>query len=573
MKMPIRGQQSYIYAKKAADGEINVPLYVKKQCVEFVAIANGDNERFCMDEKKVSTISKLLKVLIVPKGLKAGNSCFDVLSGFQWLFIIAILCTVHRDDTSKRRYERAILEIARKNGKTFLIALLFILLFLTEPKFSKFYSVAPDGSLSREVKTAIEEIIKSSPATSGSYNGKVKFKMLRDYIHCNLTENKYIPLNYSNGHLDGRLPSVFLVDEAGGLPNAYAIEAMASGQLTILNKLGCIISTKYPTSHNPFEDEVAYCKKVLDGLVDDDKVFSLLYEPDDKTNWATNDKILEQANPLALEIPAIMEDILNKRKAAIEVESKRENFITKHCNIIYQGIGTECYIPVSAVQECRRKEIDWRGREVYLGVDLAMTTDNCAVAMAAFDDDTGKVLADVITFIPEDRIDEKSRLENVDYRACIRRNECIACGDRIVDYSVIEQYVADIEAKYGVIVMSIGFDRYNAMSSAQKWENGITDKNGDMKSYQTIEIKQHSSVLHPATKWLEELVLSRNFEYLENTLLEINFENAQCTYDTNMNRYVNKKRSKGKVDMVVALINSLYLLKQYVDEGAGWVFM
>ena len=40
-----------------------------------------------------------------------------------------------------------------------------------------------------------------------------------------------------------------------------------------------------------------------------------------------------------------------------------------------------------------------------------------------------------------------------------------------------------------------------------------------------------------------------------------------------MNRYVNKKRSKGKVDMVVALINSLYLLKQYVDEGAGWVFM
>ena len=173
----------------------------------------------------------------------------------------------------------------------------------------------------------------------------------------------------------------------------------------------------------------------------------------------------------------------------------------------------------------------------------------------------------------EDRIDEKSRLENVDYRACIRRNECIACGDRVVDYSVIEQYVADIEAKYGVIVMSIGFDRYNAMSSAQKWENGITDKNGDMKSYQTIEIKQHSSVLHPATKWLEELVLSRNFEYLENTLLEINFENAQCTYDTNMNRYVNKKRSKGKVDMVVALINSLYLLKQYVDEGAGWVFM
>ena len=46
------------------------------------------------------------------------------------------------------------------------------------------------------------------------------------------------------------------------------------GQLTILNKLGCIISTKYPKINNPFEDEVDYAKKVLDGLVEDEKVFA-----------------------------------------------------------------------------------------------------------------------------------------------------------------------------------------------------------------------------------------------------------------------------------------------------------
>ncbi len=38
----------------------------------------------------------------------------------------------------------------------------------------------------------------------------------------------------------------FLADEVGALPNSYAIESMRSGQLNILNKLGCIISTKYP---------------------------------------------------------------------------------------------------------------------------------------------------------------------------------------------------------------------------------------------------------------------------------------------------------------------------------------
>ncbi|MCF0154105.1 hypothetical protein, partial [Megasphaera sp.] len=46
--------------------------------------------------------------------------------------------------------------------------------------------------------------------------------------------------------------------------------------------------------------------------------------------------------------------------------------------------------------------------------------------------------------------------------------------------------------------------------------------------------------------------------------LELNFDNARCTYDTNLNRYVNKKKSNGKVDEVVALINAMYLLQQNV---------
>lgn len=140
------------------------------------------------------------------------------------------------------------------------------------------------------------------------------------------------------------------MDETGALPNTYAIEAMRSGQLTILNKLGIIISTKYPTITNPFEDEVEYAKRVLTGAVDDDKTFSLLYEPDNQKAWATNDSILEQANPLALEIPQIMEDLKEKRNKAIEIESKRENFITKHCNIIYSGAGSESFVNVADLQ-------------------------------------------------------------------------------------------------------------------------------------------------------------------------------------------------------------------------------
>lgn len=548
-----------------AEGKINAPKFVKLQVKEFLLIANNKDSRYKIDENKVRTIGELLKLLIMPKGLKANATVYDAMAGFQWLFIIAIMCTVERDNPDKRRYENAILEICRKNGKTFLIAVLFILLFFIEPKFSKFYSVAPDGSLSREIKTAIEEILRSSPAMLGKMNGKEKFKMLRDYIHCNITENRYIPLNYSTGRLDGKLPSVFLVDETGALPNTYAIEAMRSGQLTILNKLGFIISTKYPTLNNPFEDEVDYAKRVLNGAVDDDKVFALLYEPDDTKGWATNDEVLEQSNPLAIEVTEIMEDLKAKRQVAIEIESKRENFITKHCNIIYSGAGSESFVNIADLQKGAVDHIDWNGREVFLGVDLAMTTDNCAVSMVAYDEDEGQVLLQSVVFIPEDRIDEKSKLERIPYRDFINAGNCIPCGNRTVDYGAIERYIMEIESKYGVTVMGIGYDRYNALSTAQKLEDA---------GYTMVEIKQHSSVLHPATKWVAELVAEGNLLYEKsNKLLEINFENSRCVYDTNMNRYVNKKKSRGKVDMVVAGINAMYLLHQnyMLNSALDWV--
>ena len=548
------------YAKKSVKAK-TTPKYVKKQCKEFIKIAEGKDKKYVLNEKKVQQIESILKLLVMPRGLKAGKSLYECTVGYQWLFYTSVLAVVYRDNPERRRYETGILEIARKNFKTYTVGTIFILLFLLEPRFSKFYSVAPDGSLSREVKTAIEETIKSSPLLY-LHNDEPRFKILRDYIQFNLTESRYIPLNYSTGRMDGKLPNVFLADEVGALPSSYPIEAMRSGQLNILNKLGCIISTKYPTAHNPFEDEVRYAKRVLDGIEDDETVFALLYEPDNPKNWTTDDLIMQQANPVALEIPAIWEDLLKKRARAIAIESARENFLTKHCNIIYQGVGTESFVDVNDVMNCKVSKIDWEGRDVYLGVDLAMTSDNCAVSMVA--EDNGNILADCISFIPEGRIEEKSQFERIDYREFINATKCIACGNRTVDYSVIEDFVFKIEEKYGVTVRALGYDRYNALSSAQKWDSG---DGGKYKGINCIQIRQHSDTLHPPTKLLYEKIANREFQYEENKLLEINFENARCTFDTNFNRYVNKKKSSGKVDMVVALINAVFLLQQDVMFG------
>lgn len=520
---------------------------------DFMRVCEGKDKKYIISEKKVKQVENILKILRMPKGLKAGQPLSECTTGYQWLFYIAILCTVYRNNENKRRYETGVLEICRKNFKTYTIATIFIILFLTEPNFSKFYSVAPDGSLSREIREAIAETIRSSPLVY-EYKDSKRFKILRDYIQFKPTQTQYIPLSYSTSRMDGKLPNAFIADEVGALPISYPIDAMRSGQLNILNKLGFIISTKYPTIDNPFENEVGYSKKVLDGLESDETRFSLLYEPDKTKGWETDNLILQQANPVALDIPEIWDDLLKKRAYAIAVESARENFVCKHCNIIYQGAGTETFIDVKDVRECKVSKIDWTGRVVYVGLDLSETNDNTSVAMVSVDDNNN-ILADSFAFIPEGRIEEKQASEKVDYKNLVRGEKVIACGDKVIDYGVVEDFILHLEERFGVQIQAIGYDRWNALSTAQRLER---------EGFNMVEIRQHSSVLHPPTKLLKEKILAHEFMYADNKLLEINFQNARCVYDTNKNQYVNKKKSTGKVDMVVSLINATYLLQQDV---------
>lgn len=558
--MTKKKNKALVYCERVIKGQEKAPKYVIRQCEEVLPIFRGKDKKYKIDEKKLEKIEALLKILKMPKGLSIGTPIFDALAGFQWLLIIAALCIVHKKDPEKRRYTNIILEIARKNGKTFIIAVLFILLFFFEPRFSWFYSVAPDGSLSREIKKAIEEIITYNSAVFETDKPTALFKIRRDDILFKPKKSEYVPLNYSNSRLDGKLPNVFLCDEVGGLPNSYAFEAMRSGQLTIKNKLGFLISTKYPSIYNPMEDEVELAKKILDGNFEDEETFALLFEPDDTKDWINNDDVLFHANPLAASVPEILQDLLKKRKRAINSPAARENFLTKHCNIIYQGQGTEHFVPIEVVKENEREAIDFSGMVVYVGVDLAMTNDNCSVSIVAVDDEN-RLLIDSYCFIPEGRIDEKNAFEKIDYREFMRAGKCIACGDLTVDYAVIEKFVFDIPKKFGCEIQAIGYDRFNALSSAQKWDREFT----------TVQVRQHSDTLHMPTKLLKEKLFDKACRIAKNKLFELNFENAQMTYDTNMNQYINKKRSNGKVDMVMATIDALYLAQQDIIFDNGFV--
>ena len=163
--MTVAESRAVSYAKWCCNSKNKkAPSYVKKQARQWLRIVDGKDKKAHVCEEAFQRICKLLELMVHPD---LHCSMYDGLEDYAWFFIVAVLCT--KNIEGNRYYETAVLEICRKNFKTFNSAIIFILLMLTEPKFSRFFSVAPDLKLSSELKVAVRKIIKSSPALDKAF--------------------------------------------------------------------------------------------------------------------------------------------------------------------------------------------------------------------------------------------------------------------------------------------------------------------------------------------------------------------------------------------------------------------
>lgn len=545
---------SYQYAKSVVDKEVISSKYIYKECKRFLDIIEDEESKYFLDIEMLETLDKLTKLINMPDGAKKGESAYNSLAPFQWYFLVNALCMKYKDNPDKRKYEKSVLLIGRKNGKTFLTALIFIICMMIEPTYSNFYSVSATKDLSSLIKGQMEMILDSSPAISHH------FKWIRSEVRFNPNKSTMKPLAYSEDKLDGRMAQVWLSDETAALPSRYPLDAMRSSQLSLVNKTGIIISTAYQTTDNPMTEEVEYVEKVLDNLIEDEKVFGLIYKPDNPKEW-DKDEALYQANPILYAVPDIYEFLDGERTKAMNMPSTKSNFLTKHLNIFVDGDIEESFVNIDDLRQGKIKEedFDWYGKDVYLGIDLAETVDNTAVSMVYYNLDEDKFYTKCWSFIPTERATEKSKRERIDYYRMRDKKWAFFCGDRVINQRFVEDYVLEIEEKYGVNVKGIGYDRRNAISSVNRFV-----EEGD---YQCIEVKQNSSSLGPTFKMMRDYIIDGNFLYQENELLENNYKNARIIYDTTMNIYVNKKKSAGKIDGVYATADAMYLWKLDIDDG------
>ena len=538
------------YANNVVEGKEITTWEVKKQCEIFLDDyynrQKDINFEFFFSKKKISKINKLLKLLNFATGFVEGKQVLENLSGFQAFFIANIFGWRYKHKSYKFRYNDITLFIARKNAKTALIAIVFILLMLTEQKYSEFYSICLTKELSAEIKKGMEQIINASPyikkyfKISSTKTGSIK---------CILTDSFFEPRTSESGKNNSIRPSAFVSDEHGNFNENSNFNAMKSGQKNVLNPLVFRTTTAYAINNSIMEEDLDYIRAVLKGVISDERQFALVYYAEEEHLW--DDIGIYQANPLRIEENY---DTIRKDRDIAKVKlSTREEYLTKSMNVFVQENKYEAYMDIGLWKQCKEDDIDFNGKEVVVGVDGSISLDLTSVSIMY--KENGEYYCMSHGFLPSDNMNE--RREKINYYDMQNRGYCDIHEGMTVNYNKLEEYIRNIEDKYNCKIKCIISDPFNMK---QTMENLARD-------YEVILLRQTFGNLTVATKAFRDEVYNKKVHYLKNELLDWCVSNATLNYGKSGDVMLAKDKAlknKKRIDMLATLIFCMTQL--YIEE-------
>ena len=539
------------YCKDVLSGDEITTDEVKKQCKIFLDDYNirqyQDDFEFFLSEKKLKVINNLLKVINYATGFVAGKSVYEGIAGFQCLILVAIFGWRYKNDEDKFRYRDVVLFIPRKNAKTFLVALVFILLMLTEQDFSEFYSICIDRDLAKEVRKAMAQIIKASPVLDKHF---FVSESEIGIIKCKITNSFYYPRTSKANKNNSIRPAAVCCDEVGAFTDNDNIQAMRKGQLSVKNPLMFKTTTAYAESDSIMPEELEYDRAVLDGTVKNDRLFCLLYYAPKEIMW--EDKAIYMANPLRVE--ENYEEIKRDRDIAKIKTTEQEEFLTKNLNIFLETNEEDKYINIDYWKKCAIPHDTFmamiKGKSIVVGVDMSVTTDLTAVSIMF--KHNGKIYCNSHGFLPADNMAD--RRENINYYKYSKMGYCDIHGGMTVNYSLVEEYIRSIEDKYNCTIDCIVTDPMNAKEMMER----LSD------DYDVIMLKQTYTNLSPATKEFRKKIYDGQVFYEKNELLDWNMRNATTSKGKSDDEMLTKEnKNKQRIDMAAVLI---FAYTQYVVE-------
>jgi phage terminase large subunit-like protein len=214
---------------------------------------------------------------------------------------------------------------------------------------------------------------------------------------------------------------------------------------------------------------------------------------------------------------------------------------------------TSQFLAADIWQACAGEPRDFRGCEVFAGLDLSESGDLCALALAHSDPTTGIWHARMVFWLPPERLLRKSTLDREPYDLWARQGFLELTPGAAVDYEWVAIRLRSIFEDYRI--KKLAFDRWNfqhlrpCLSRAGFSEALLTQT--------FVEFGQGYQSMSPALRAAETLILNRRLRHGSNPVLNMCAANAVIESDAAGNRKLTKKRARGRIDGMAALVMAI----------------
>ena len=479
---------------------------------------------------------------IVPEGDKVGKPIR--LLPFQKKFILEIY-------DNKRGTSRAYLSIARKNGKSALIAAL-VLAHVVGPEARRNSQII-SGARSRDQAALIyklaEKMILQSPELSKISRCVPSFKMIHG-LSMNV-EYRAISAEAKTAH--GLSPVLAILDEVGQVsgPTDSFVEAIVTSQGAYEDALLIAISTQAANDADMFSqwlDQAANQEHTVSHVYTAPEECDLL----DKEGWAA-------ANP-ALGKFRSEKELADFAQRAVDLPGDENTFRWLYLN--QRIAGNAPFISKTVWQRCGSEVADsFEGIPVYAGLDLSTVKDLTALVLVAEIDGLWHVKP---TFwLPAEGLHAKSQADRVPYDVWAKQGFLQTTPGHSIDYEYLAAALYDAHERYDI--RKIAFDRWN-FNQLVPWllRVGFTETDIETKFEQ---FGQGFKAMSPALRSLEGFILNGKIAHGNHPVLTMCAGNATTLADAQGNRMLSKSKSHGRIDGMVALTMAMAVAGSHIDAG------
>lgn len=433
-----------------------------------------------------------------------------------------------------RQYQRSLLAVPRKAGKTATCALIGAYEGFFGDDGGQILIAAGDRKQASLLFTACSRFIESCPGL---------LRRCKIYKNSIVIPHKKATIQFLSSEHKGKHgfnPSVVIVDEFHVQRNRDLVDVLESGMGMRTEPLVIYVTTAGMDRVGPCYDEWQRAVKVRDGIIDDPTFLPCIFAAEDGDDIFA-ESTWKKANP---NYGVTVRKSFMEREAALARESVAQEikFRTLYLNQ-WVSNGANRFFRTGQWEKNGEPLRQTDGRPCYCGVDLSSTQDTTAF-VAVWPDQDGKYDVHAHLFLPEDNADR----DEAPYRQWAKDGFVTLTEGDITDYDAVRDYILSFCEKNAV--RGVAIDRWNATHlTTQLVAEGI-----DVKPF-----GQGYGSMSAPTKLLEMLVLGGKIRHGGNPALAYQISNMQVRSDDAGNIKPTKQHSHStaRIDSAVCLIMAL----------------